>query len=283
MVSTVVRSLLSPGSQKRNQGRAAIRKTPHPNNMISLSKSHAGRVFSRTSQLFSTAPRLFSSSANFSSASTYHVPLRLNTLQDNKGASRPKKRVGRGEGSGRGKTAGRGQKGQKSRTGGGIPYVGFEGGQTPFYKRIPKRGFTNIFARKMEALNVEKLQDWIEQGRIDTTRTITMKDLVDSGLITRIKHGVKLLGQGSETFNTKVDIEVSQASQTAIAAVEKSGGQIKTVYHNRLALRALLKPHKFEGRTFPRRAKPPPKLMPYYTDYKNRGEFSTEMQIVASN
>ena len=187
--------------------------------------------------------------------------------------------MGRGEGSGRGKTAGRGQKGQKSRSGGGLPYVGFEGGATPFYKRIPKRGFTNNFARPMEALNLEKLQDWIEQGRIDTARTITLKDIVDSGLITRIKHGVKLLGRGSENFNRKIDIEVSQASQSAIEAVEKQGGQIKSVYHNRLALRALLKPHKFEGKIVPRRAKPTPKLMSYYTDYKNRGEFSSELQL----
>ena len=94
------------------------------------------------------------------STSTSHVPLRLNTIQDNDGASRPRKRVGRGEGSGRGKTAGRGQKGQKSRTGGGIPYVGFEGGATPFYKRIPKRGFVNKFARPMTPLNLSTLQDW---------------------------------------------------------------------------------------------------------------------------
>jgi large subunit ribosomal protein L15 len=213
------------------------------------------------------------------STTSYHIPLRLNTIKDNEGAFRPRKRVGRGEGSGRGKTAGRGQKGQKSRTGGGIPYVGFEGGATPFYKRIPKRGFTNKFARPMEALNLEKLQDWIEQGRIDTTRTITIKDIVDSGMITRMKHGVKLLGRGADSFTAKVDIEVSQASQSAIEAVEKSGGKIKTVYHNRLALRALLKPHKFEGRPLPRRAKPTPKLMPYYTNYKNRGEFSAEMQL----
>ena len=83
-----------------------------------------------------------------------HVPLRLNTIRDNDGATRPRKRVGRGEGSGRGKTAGRGQKGQKARSGGGIPYVGFEGGATPFYKRIPKRGFVNKFARPMTPLNL---------------------------------------------------------------------------------------------------------------------------------
>tara|TARA_B100000780_G_scaffold15041_1_gene10011 strand:- start:117 stop:842 length:726 start_codon:yes stop_codon:yes gene_type:complete len=212
------------------------------------------------------------------STSTSHVPLRLNTIQDNDGASRPRKRVGRGEGSGRGKTAGRGQKGQKSRTGGGIPYVGFEGGATPFYKRIPKRGFVNKFARPMTPLNLSTLQDWIEQGRINATQLITMKEIYDSGLCNGIKHGVKLLGSGSEHFTSKINIEVSQASLSAIKAVEEQGGEITTVYHNRLGLRALLKPHKFEGRLLPRRAKPPPKLMEYYTNDEKRGEFSQLIQ-----
>ena len=215
--------------------------------------------------------------ASFSSTS-YHVPLRLNTIKDNEGATRPRKRVGRGEGSGKGKTAGRGQKGQKSRSGGNLPYVGFEGGATPFYRRLPKRGFVNKFARPMEAVNLAKLQNWIEQGRIDTTKTITLKEIVDSGLIGKVTHGVKLLGGGAGKFSAKVDIEVSQASQSAIKAVEQHGGQIKTVYHNRLGLRALLKPHVFEGRALPRRAQPTPKLMKYYTSDDNRGEYSVVVQ-----
>ncbi len=227
----------------------------------------------------------FSSSSSSSSSPTapppapVHVPLRLNTLADNPGAKRPKKRVGRGPGSGKGKTAGRGHKGQKSRNNGGIR-IGFEGGQTPLWKRIPKRGFTNKFARPMEQVNLGKLQDWIAQGRIDPHRTITMKEIYDSGLVTKVRHGVKLLGDGAEGFTVPVDLEVTQASKSAIAAVEACGGSVKTVYHNRLGLRVLLKPHKFpEGEPLPRRAKPPPKLMPYYTNFANRGEFSPEMQL----
>ena len=205
------------------------------------------------------------------------VPLRLNTIANNKGSTRPKKRVGRGPGSGRGKTAGRGHKGQKSRNNGGIR-LGFEGGQTPLYRLLPKRGFKNKFARPMEPLNLNKLQDWIAEGRIDHRRTITMKEMYDSGLVTRIRHGVKLLGNGADSFKLPVDIEVTQASKSAIAAVEQQGGSIKTVYHNRLGLRALLKPEKFDGE-LPRRARPPPKLMPYYNNYENRGEFSQEIQL----
>ena len=199
------------------------------------------------------------------------VPVRLNTIANNPGATRPKKRVGRGPGSGRGKTAGRGHKGQKSRNNGGNS-PRFEGGQTPLYRLIPKRGFKNKFARPMEPVNLNKLQDWIAQGRIDPRRKITMKEMYDSGLVSRIRHGVKLLGQGADDFRLPIDIEVSQASKSAIHAVEQSGGTIKTVYHNRLGLRVLLKPEKFEG-NLPRRARPPPKLMPYYVDYANRGSF----------
>ena len=205
------------------------------------------------------------------------VPVRLNTIANNPGATRQKKRVGRGPGSGRGKTAGRGHKGQKSRNNGGIR-LGFEGGQTPLYRLLPKRGFKNKFARPMEPVNLSKLQDWIAQGRIDPRETITMKHLFDSGLVTRIRHGVKLLGTGADEFKVPVDIEVTQASKSAIAAIEQCGGSIKTVYHNRLGLRVLLKPEKFDG-VLPRRARPPPKLMPYYLNYENRGEFSAEVQL----
>ena len=206
------------------------------------------------------------------------VPVRLNTVANNPGATRPKKRVGRGPGSGKGKTAGRGHKGQKARNNGGIR-LGFEGGQTPLYRLLPKRGFKNKFARPMEPVNLHKLQDWIAQGRIDPRNTITMKEMHDAGLVTRIRHGVKLLGEGADTFRLPVDIEVTQASKSAIEAVEKSGGSIKTVYHNRLGLRVLLKPEKFAGKALPRRARPPPKLMPYYVDSANRGEFSPQVQL----
>lgn len=198
--------------------------------------------------------------------------VRLNTLQDNRGATKAKKRKGRGPGSGLGKTAGRGHKGQKARNNGGIR-IGFEGGQTPLYRRLPKRGFKNKFAKKPEPLNLDKLQKFIAAGRLDPSEVITMKQLYDCGIVGKIKHGVKLLGQGSKGFSTPIKIEVSGASQSAIAAIENCGGSIKSVYYNRLGLRVLLKPEKFEE-PLPKRARPPPKLLKYYTSNHHRGEFA---------
>eukprot|EP00944_MAST-04C_sp_MAST-4C-sp1_P002108 g2108.t1 len=100
-----------------------------------------------------------------------------------------------------------------------------------------------------------------------------MKHLYDCGIVGNIKNGVKLLGQGSKSFSTPINIEVSGASQSAIAAIEKCGGSIKSVYYNRLGLRVLLKPEKFEE-PLPKRARPPPKLLKYYTSDHHRGEFA---------
>ncbi|KAJ0403962.1 hypothetical protein P43SY_009455 [Pythium insidiosum] len=205
--------------------------------------------------------------------------IRLNTLRDNDGAHKRGKRLGRGIGSGKGKTCGRGHKGQKARSGGKAGRgPGFEGGQTPIYQRVPKRGFNNAFATPMETVNLDRLQLFVDMGRIDPSQTITMKTLVDSGLVTcsRVKHGVKLLARGKEHLTTPLTIEVSQASQTAIEAIEAAGGNITTVYFNRLGLRSLLKPHKFEA--LPQLARPAPKKMPYYTSYENRGYLSPEIQ-----
>jgi large subunit ribosomal protein L15 len=187
----------------------------------------------------------------------------LNTLSDNIGATSQKRRVGRGIGSSKGKTSGRGHKGQKSRSGGG-PKVGFEGGQTPMRLRIPKRGFHNPFARNYQPLNLAKLQQWLESGRLDGSQVITMKDLRDSGAVRKnIGDGVKLLGKGNTSFSWgNLRIEVSQVSESAKEAVEGLGGNVSTVYYNKLGLRALLKPEWFEkkGRAIPRSARPPPKL-----------------------
>ncbi|TMW69418.1 hypothetical protein Poli38472_001574 [Pythium oligandrum] len=205
--------------------------------------------------------------------------IRLNTLRDNDGAHKRGKRLGRGIGSGKGKTSGRGHKGQKARSGGKSGRgPGFEGGQTPLYQRIPKRGFVNKFATPMEVVNLDQLQLFVDMGRIDANQTITMKSLVDAGLVTtsRVKHGIKLLGRGKEHLTTPLKIEVSQASTTAIEAIEAAGGNITTVYYNRLGLRALLKPHKFE--TIPQFARPNPKKLTYYTDYEKRGYLSPEIQ-----
>ncbi|RLN45441.1 hypothetical protein BBJ28_00006637 [Nothophytophthora sp. Chile5] len=206
--------------------------------------------------------------------------VRLNTLRDNEGAHKRGKRLGRGIGSGKGKTSGRGHKGQKARSGGGSGRgPGFEGGQTPIYQRVPKRGFNNKFATPMETVNLDKLQFFVDMGRLDASNKITIKELVDCGLVTcsRVKHGIKLLGNGSQHLTAKLDIEVSQASESAIKAVEAVGGSITSVYHNRLALRALLKPHKFEA--IPQSARPNPTKLTYYTNYEKRGYLSPEMQV----
>jgi large subunit ribosomal protein L15 len=197
----------------------------------------------------------------------------------------------------KGKTCGRGHKGQKSRAGGGV-HPTFEGGQTKFYKRMPKIGkMKNAeFKLNLIPLNVGRVQDYVTMGRLRPERkdgVITMRDFVNAGMFpsSSIKTGVKLLGDGREYVKDKLLIEVSFASASAIDAIESKGGMVTTVHYNRLALRALLKPHKFPNKPeamltreygdgvdaseldvhdthlLPRRARPPPKYMPYYTDY----------------
>ncbi|KAK8819927.1 hypothetical protein WA538_002028 [Blastocystis sp. DL] len=204
--------------------------------------------------------------------------VKLNTIADNVGAKSEKTRVGRGNASGHGTTAGRGKHGQNARSGPG-PYVGFIGGQTPIYRRVPKVGFTNPNSMPMAPLNLGRLQEWIDAGRIDTSRVITMKDLLDSRAVHQIKFGVKLLADGKEQFHSKIRIDVSRASKEAIDAVEKNGGQIVCSHFNRLALRLLLKPEKFEV-PFPIRARPPPKLLSYYTSDEHRGYLSPSYSML---
>ena len=203
----------------------------------------------------------------------------LNNLSDNEGAIKTKRRVGRGIGSSKGKTCGRGHKGQKARSGGGVSPL-FEGGQTKFYKRIPKRGFTNNNAEPMIPVNVGTLQDYIDMGRlVPSDEPWTMRDLIDAGITTcsSVKYGMKLLAKGKERLRTPIKLDISRASAGAIEAIEKVGGEVTAVHYNRLALRALLKPEKFD--IIPKRASPPPKLMQYYTDYDNRGYLSPEVQL----
>ncbi len=148
--------------------------------------------------------------------------MKLNELADNKGARYVSKRVGRGIGSGKGKTAGSGQKGQKSRS--GVSLAGFEGGQMPLYRRLPKRGFTNIFAKEFAEVNVGRLQAAIDAKKIDAKKPIDAEALKAAGVIRRIKDGVRLLGKGE--ISAKVEIEVVGATKGAIAAVEKAGGKV---------------------------------------------------------
>jgi large subunit ribosomal protein L15 len=148
--------------------------------------------------------------------------MRLNELSDRPGATKAKKRPGRGVGSGLGKTAGRGIKGQKART--GVAIKGFEGGQMPLHRRLPKRGFNNIFAKKFNELNLGRIQAAVDSGRLDGKKPITAEALKDAGLIRRTKDGVRLLGHGELT--AKLAFEVAGASQSAIKAVEAKGGTV---------------------------------------------------------
>ena len=151
--------------------------------------------------------------------------MRLNELRDNPGATKEKKRVGRGPGSGKGKTAGRGIKGQKSRS--GVAINGYEGGQMPLYQRLPKRGFNNINAKRYAVINLGILQKFIDNGKLDIKNTLNEDVLLNSGLVRRIWDGVRLLNKGQIT--SKVNIEVTGASKSAIAAIEKLGGTVKVL------------------------------------------------------
>jgi len=148
--------------------------------------------------------------------------MRLNELSDRPGATKAKKRLGRGPGSGLGKTSGRGVKGQKART--GVAIKGFEGGQMPLHRRLPKRGFSNIFAKKYNELNLGRIQQAVDSGRLDGQKPITVEALREAGLIRRAKDGVRLLGHGELTG--KLAFEVTGASASAIKAVEAKGGTI---------------------------------------------------------
>lgn len=151
--------------------------------------------------------------------------MRLNELKDNEGATRPRKRVGRGTGSGLGKTSGKGHKGQKARS--GVAINGFEGGQMPIYRRLPKRGFNNHnFTKRFNVVNVGRLQSAIDAGKVDASKAIDEAALRAAGLAGDAKDGVRLLAQGELT--SKVDISVAAASKAAVAAVEKAGGTITT-------------------------------------------------------
>jgi large subunit ribosomal protein L15 len=148
--------------------------------------------------------------------------MRLNELRDNDGARKARIRVGRGKGSGKGKTGGRGLNGQKSRS--GVSLVGFEGGQMPLYRRLPKRGFTNISKIEFDVVNIGRLQSAIDQNKIDIAKVIDAQAMKDAGLVSGNKNGVRLLGMGK--LSTKLNVEVAGASKTAILAVEKMGGKV---------------------------------------------------------
>ncbi|MES2750783.1 MAG: 50S ribosomal protein L15 [Pseudomonadota bacterium] len=149
--------------------------------------------------------------------------MKLTEIADNPGSRKKRMRVGRGIGSGKGKQAGRGGKGQTARS--GVRIKGFEGGQMPLHRRLPKRGFNNIFRIEMSEVNLDRLQEAIDAKKLDGKATINAESLVKSGLLRRSKGGVRLLGRGE--LKAKINIEVHGASKTAIEAVEKAGGTVK--------------------------------------------------------
>jgi len=149
--------------------------------------------------------------------------MKLNEIRDNKGARKEMTRVGRGVGSGKGRTAGRGTKGQKSRT--GVALNGFEGGQMPIFRRLPRRGFNNsLFRPDFTEINLGLLQDAITRGVLDASKPIDAIALMESGLVKNVGDGVKLLGKGKIT--SKVTLTVTGASKAAVEAVEKAGGSV---------------------------------------------------------
>ncbi|MFC5068183.1 50S ribosomal protein L15 [Flaviflagellibacter deserti] len=150
--------------------------------------------------------------------------MKLNEIKDNPGSTKSRMRVGRGIGSGKGKTGGRGVKGQKARS--GVAIKAFEGGQMPLHRRLPKRGFVNIFRLDLNELNLDRLQTAIDAGKLDIKAAITNEALVAAGVLSKARDGLKLLGNGKFTAKN-IAFEVAAASKSAIAAIEKAGGSVK--------------------------------------------------------
>ncbi len=151
--------------------------------------------------------------------------MKLNEIADNPGSRKNRTRIGRGIGSGVGKTGGRGGKGQTARS--GVRIKGFEGGQMPLHRRLPKRGFNNIFALKLNEVNLDRVQAAIDAGKLETGADVDAAVLVNAGILRRAHDGVRLLGGGE--IKAKVNFTVHGASKSAIAAVEKAGGTVKII------------------------------------------------------
>ena len=149
--------------------------------------------------------------------------MKLSDIADNAGARKKRMRVGRGIGSGKGKTSGRGGKGQTARS--GVRIKGYEGGQMPMHRRLPKRGFNNVFRLEFVEVNLDRIQQAIDAKVLDPSATINAETLVKSRVLRRAKDGVRLLGRGE--IKAKINVEVHGASKSAVAAVEKAGGTVK--------------------------------------------------------
>ena len=149
--------------------------------------------------------------------------MKLNDLRDMDGATHSRKRLGRGIGSGSGKTAGRGVKGQKARS--GVAINGFEGGQMPLYRRLPKRGFNNLFGKSFAVVSLARIQAAVDAKKLDPKETVNVDSLVKAGVVRRAKDGVRLLGDGE--LKAKLTFDVAGASKAAIEKIEKAGGSVK--------------------------------------------------------
>ncbi|MDD3182370.1 MAG: 50S ribosomal protein L15 [Alphaproteobacteria bacterium] len=159
--------------------------------------------------------------------------MKLNDLRDNPGARKDPITVGRGIGSGKGKTSGRGVKGQKARS--GVSIRGFEGGQMPLHRRLPKRGFKSLFPKDYAILNIGRLQEAIDDGRIDAKVAITEDMLLQNGVVSKSKDGVRLLGKGE--IKAKIEITVSGVTGTALEAVQKAGGKVTIIAPKEVAVK----------------------------------------------
>ncbi|GAM27933.1 hypothetical protein SAMD00019534_111090 [Acytostelium subglobosum LB1] len=249
-----------------------IRASHSPFTSLSISSSNISNV--SNSSLFTKMPSINTQFVRTIVAAPHDIS--LNNLRDNPGANKKKVRVGRGIGSGRGKTSGRGHGGQKARAGHNIPRA-FEGGQTPLYKRMRKYGFSNAtFTRVLNPLNLARLSKLIDDGLINPNETITMKHLYDANAVGRVKFGIKLLASGKESFRHKINIELSDFSEEAKKSIESLGGSATNVYYDRVGLRFLLKPEKFDF--VPKRARVPLKLKEKYPNHPTGylGAYSTD-------
>ncbi|KIO20223.1 hypothetical protein M407DRAFT_139851 [Tulasnella calospora MUT 4182] len=224
---------------------------------------------------FARTPRLWCAPSFLSTRQYSTQPVSLHTLRPAPGSQHTQKRLGRGQGSGRGGTSTRGHKGQKARSGNGKPKAGFEGGQTPITRRFPKRGFTNPTAREFAPVNLDRLQHWIDAGRLTSSpqNPITARELLLSGCIHNVKDGVKLLGDGAEQLKSPVFVELSRASKSAISAIESKGGKVLCKYYNNLALKDLV-----HGETHRQEALPVRKTdILWYAKKSNRGYLAPGM------
>jgi large subunit ribosomal protein L15 len=159
--------------------------------------------------------------------------MKLNEIRDNAGARHYEKRLGRGIGSGLGKTSGKGHKGQKARS--GVALHAFEGGQMPLHRRLPKRGFNNIFAKTYAEVNLDKLQQAVDAGKLDSSKPVDAEAIRNAGIVKQTRDGVRVLGRGE--LKAKLDLQVAGASKSAQAAVEQAGGSVTIVDAEKAAQR----------------------------------------------